>query len=212
MRAKLGVLFYTVIPLIQAAVMPLLEDLKSFLRLCVPSLKPQLAMAKSFDDVMEVVREKCTIINISWLETIINKYNIEEAKAHISAFKLEVDKFCKNVRLTICQDKSFTSNLSSLLKCETIQFTLSWEIDKSTLYEIRGLLWKAFEDMTNEVLVKEINGGNSIIVTCHAPRNVMDILLLKANMSLGELQKMGLIKLTIGYYTVWNERTMVRDK
>ena len=212
MTAKLGDLFCTVIPLIQAAVMPLLEDLKSFLGFCFPKLKPQLAMAKSFDGVMELVREKCTVINISCLEIIINKYNIEGAKAHISAFKSEVDKFCKNVRLTICQDKSFMSNLSSLLKCETIQFTLRWEIDKSTFSDISGLLWKAFEDMTNEVLVKEVKSGNSIIVTCYAPRNVMDVLLLKANMSLGELQKMGLIKLTIGYYTVWNERTMVRER
>lgn len=212
MIVKLGILFYTVIPLIKVAVMPLLEDLKSFLGMCYLELKPQLAMAKSFDGVVDLVRKKCTIINICCLETIIDKYNIEEAKAHISAFKSEVDKFCKNVRLTICQDKSFMSNLSSLLKCETIQFTLRWEIDNSTFYEINGLLWKAFEDMTNEVLIKEVKRYNSIIVTCHAPRNVMDVLLLKANMSLGELQKMGLIKLTIGYYTVWNESTMVRDK
>ena len=122
MKAKLGILFVTVIPLIQVAVM--LKELKNFLGMCFPELKPQLSITESFDGVMELVKERCTIINICCLETIINHYNIEKAKAHITNYNLEIDKFCKNVRLSVIEDQNLVSSLSSLLKCETIQFVL----------------------------------------------------------------------------------------
>ena len=38
----------------------------------------------------------------------------------------------------------------------------------------------------------------------------MDVLLMEAEKNLNLLRKMGLIKLTIGYCTVWDERT--KDK
>ena len=205
MRAKLGILFSTVIPLIQVAVMPLLKELKDFLGMCFRELKPQLSITESFDGVMELVKDKCTIINICCLETIINKYNIEEAKAHITTYKSEVDEFCKNVRLSV----SMTSS-SFLLKCETIQFVLEWEPDEYTLQDIRYLLWKAFENMASRVLVIVAEKGNSIVVTCYAPRIIMDVLLIKVEFNLKELQKIGLIKLTLGYYIVWDGHT--RDK
>ena len=41
---------------------------------------------------MEVVEEKCTVVNIGYLETIINHYNVEEAKVHITTYKSEVDE------------------------------------------------------------------------------------------------------------------------
>ena len=203
MRAKLGILFSTVIPLIQVAIM--LKELKGFLGMCFRELKPQLSITESFDGVMELVKGKCTIINICCLETIINKYNIKEAKAHITTYKSEVDEFCKNVRLSV----SMTSS-SFLLKCETIQFVLEWEPDEYTLQDIRDLLWKAFENVASRVLVKVVKKGNSIVVICHAPQSIMDILLMKAEFNLKELQKIGLIKLTLGYYIVWDGHT--RDK
>ena len=205
MRAKLGILYSTVIPLIHVAVMPLLKELKDFLGMCFRQLKPQLSITESFDGVMELVKEKCTIINICCLETIINQYNIEEAKAHIITYKSEVDEFCKNVRLSV----SMTSS-SFLLKCETIQFVLEWEPDEYTLQDIRDLLWKAFENVASRVLVKVAEKGNSIVVICHAPRNIIDVLLMKAEFNLKELQELGLIKLTLGYYIVWDGHT--RDK
>ena len=58
--------------------------------------------------------------------------------------------------------------------------------------------------MAKRVLVKVVKKGNSIIVTCHAPQSIMDALLMKAELNLKELQKLGLIKLTLGYYIVWD--------
>ena len=62
-----------------------LEKLKKFLGRCIQELKPQLSIAKSLDDVMELDEEKYTVVNIGYLETIINHNNIVEAKVHITS-------------------------------------------------------------------------------------------------------------------------------
>ena len=190
--------------------LPKLEKLKKYLGRCFRELKPQLSLAESFDDVMEVVKEKCTVVNIGYLETIINHYNVEEAKVHITTYKSEVDKLCEEIKLSVYQKENFMTGPSSLLKCETIKFVLEWETDKHTFNEIRELLWKAFGKMDKRVLVKHIDEGNSIIVTCYAPENAINILLMEAQKNLHILIKMGVIKLTIAFHTVWDERS--KDK
>ena len=210
MRAKLGALIITALPLIESALTSKLKELKTFLRMSFQELKPQLATAESFEDVMYIVREKCTIINIACLEAVINHYKIEEAKDHIAAYKVEVDRFCEEVKIRVCENEEFTTNPSSLLKCHTIEFLLEWNIDEHTLNEIQDLLWKAFGSMAKRVLVKKAEESKSITVTCYAPRNVMDILLMEAEKNLDVLIKMGLIKLSIGYHIVCDAHT--RDK
>ena len=224
MRATFGKLIHTVAPLIKSAIISLpslpepsllenclpLEELKLFLKRCFEELKPQLSIAKSFDDIMDIVQEKCTIINIACLETVIDHYNIEEAKAHITAYKSMVDKFCEEVKLSVCKDKDFMSSPSSLLKHETIEFVLEWEPDSRSLYQIKVLLRKAFQDIAKFVQVRYIKEGNSIIVTCYAPQNIMHLLLMEAQKNLHNLIKMGVIKLTITFHTIWDERS--RDK
>lgn len=213
MRGKFGQFFHTVVPLIKSAVLPSslfsrkassLKELRKFLGRCFRELKPRLSLSKSFDDIMEIVEEKCTIINIVCLETIINHYNIEKAKMYAKAYQLEVDKFCENVKISICESRDFTTGPSSLLKCETIEFVLEWKADEHSLKEIEELLWKAFESMAKRVLVKQAKKGNSITVTCYAPRNIMDLFQLEAEKNLDILKQMGVTKLTMGYHIVWD--------
>ena len=200
MRGKLGQLILTLLPLIKSAVLPPLEKFKRCLRICFPELKPQLSIAESFDDVMELVRDKCSIINIACMETIVDHYKIKDAEIHIAKYKSEVEDFCRNIKLDVCQNESLLTSQAPLLKCETIEFVLKWETDEHTLSEIERVLWKAFGDMAKNVLVKDAREGNSIIVTCYVPRHIMDILLMEAKKNLDVLIKMGLIQLTIGYH------------
>ena len=221
LRGKFGGLKHTLAPLIKSAVMKVssmktsvfspLEDFKGYLQRCFQELKPQLVAAESFENVLKIVEQKCTIINVGYLETIVEYYNIEEAKSHIADYKTAVTNFCEEVKLSVCKNENFmTDHSSSLLKCETIEFVLEWEIDKCTLKEIKDLLQVAFGSMAKRVLVKTVGESNSIIVTCYAPRNIMDVLLMESEKNLDLLKKMGLISLTIGYCTVWNVYT--RDK
>ena len=210
MRMKFGTLFYTVTPLIVKGI-PSLEDLKTYLRMCFRELRPLLAIAESFNDVMEIVQDKCTIINICCLEGIVNQFNITEAKVHITKYNTAVDEFCEKIKADVCCNQSFMiSSSSHHLTCETIVFVLEWEANKYTLIDNRGLLSKAFKDMAKSVQVRSIKEGNSIIVTCYAPQRLIDLLLITAEENLDALKEMGLIKLILGYHIIYDKRQ--RDK
>ena len=214
MRMKFGKLFYTVAPLIAKRI-PSLEELKTYLRMCFRELRPLLTIAESFNDVMEIVQDKCTIINICCLEGIVDQYDIGEAKVHITNYNTSVDTFCEKIKADVCCKQNFMISTSShQLTCETIVFILEWKTDEHTLFDIRGLLSKAFKDMAKSVQVRTIKEGNSIIVTCYAPHYMMDILLLTAKENLDVLKEMGIIKLTLSYCTIYDkcQRDKVRDE
>ena len=209
-----GSLMMKVSPLIKAGI-PSLEDLKIFLRRCCRELRPQLLIAESFDDVMDLVQDKCTIINVCCLEAIVNHYKITEAKQHIEEFKTTVDTFCEKIKTDICLKQNFKiASFSHHLTCETIEFVLEWEVDKYTLRDIKHLLSKAFGDMAKSVQVRAVNDGNSIIVTCYAPLSLMNFLLTAAERNLNVLKENGVIKLTFGYHTIYDkhQRDKVRDE
>ena len=213
MKVTFGNLIETVAPLIAKAI-PSLKELKTYLRRCFRELKPQLSSAESFDDVMELVEDKCTIINSCCLEAIVDHYNITEAKRHITEFKTAVDKFCEKVKTDICINQNFKVTSSYHLTCETIEFVLEWKTDEYTLSHIKDLLSKAFKDMAKSVQVRAIKEGNSIIVTCYAPQYMMDILLITAEENLDILKEMRVKKLTLGYCTIYDkhQRDKVRDE
>ena len=155
-----GNLIEAVSPLIEASI-PSLKDLKKYLWRCFQDLRSQLAIAESFDDVMDLVQDKCTIINVCCLEVIVNHYNITVAKPHIKEFKTAVDTFCEQIKTDICLKQNFKiASFSHHLTCETIEFVLEWEVDKYTLRNIKDLLSKAFKDMAKSVQVRAINDGS----------------------------------------------------
>ena len=69
---------------------------------------------------MKVIEQKCTVVNIDYLETIIDHYNIEKAKAHITSYKSEVDRICENIKLR----RILMKDTSLCIKCETVNFAL----------------------------------------------------------------------------------------
>ena len=80
---------------------------------------------------MDVVQEKCTTINVAYLEAIIEHYKMENTKTDITFYKLKVDIFCQDVKLSVCKNEDFMPDLSSLLKCENIGFVLEWKMEQS---------------------------------------------------------------------------------
>lgn len=121
----------------------------------------------SFNDVMRIIEGKCSTINITVLEEIVEHYSIEEAKVHILAYKMKVEGFCslKNV-LRICNNAELMILYSSRLTYDTIIFTINWNIDSRTLYDVRGVLTKAFSSIANRievVTIREVGGGWSPI-------------------------------------------------
>ena len=204
MRVTFGNLIDKVAPLIEAGI-PSLDELKKYLRRCFQELAPQLSKAKSFDDIIDIVQDTCTIINICCLEAIVDRYEITEAEKHITEFKKQVDTFCEKVKADICLNQNFKTASSSHLTCESIEFVVEWKTNERTLRYIKGLLSKAFKGMAKSVQVRAVNEGNSIIIICYAPLRLMDFLLMVAKNNLDLLKEMGVIKLTIGYHIIFDK-------
>ena len=211
MRADYGKLMEKVVPIVVKSISSL-RTLKKFLQRCFPELTHQLAIAKSFNSVMDLVEDKCTIINVACLEAIVDHYDITEAKNHIEDFKKLVDDFCEKIKANVCCNQSFKiPSFSQPLICETIVFVLEWEADKHTISDIKRLLAKAFKDLVNSVQVRAINEGESIIITCYAPQHMMDILLMTAKENLEQLKAIGLSRLSFGYYTIFDIHVSMSD-
>ena len=180
-----------------------LKQLKIYLQRSYRELKPQLAHAKSSDDVITIIVEKYNIINVDCLEAVVDRLEITEAESHISAYKKTVIIFCEEVSLNMCYNESFKTDLSScLLTCETIQLTLEWKAHKHKLKDIQELLTKLFEDNHNRIYVTDIREENFIIVTCYTPQHMVSVLLMEVNENRQAVEECDVIRLTIGYYTV----------
>jgi hypothetical protein len=201
-QQSLGSLLHRVAPLIEASV-PSINDLKKFLGRCDPDIKGLLKQAVSFDDVFDIVENKCSIINITIIEKIVDEYSVEEAKSHISTYEEELQEFC-DVKICNVQLQKYPV---ALLSCETIKFILDWEVSKCTLQRIKGLLCKAFHNFNKKVEVITINEVNSVAIICYAPCHLIEILLMEVEANIDILKDMGLLKLTAGYYTVYDKYT-----
>ena len=206
MKSIFQTLIDTITPLITESI-PSIKELKSFLQRYYTELKPQLSLAESFNDVIAAVQSKCTIINVTCFEAIVEHYNIEKAKCHITAYKSILDKFCEEFKLSEFKHEQLLAGLPSLLKCETVAFVLEWRDNDYSLDMIRVLLQKAFQNMATRVQIRAIKVDNMIFVTCYAPRHIIDVLLMEGRKNLDVLREMGVIKLTISYYTLWDECT-----
>ena len=188
-----------------------LRELKMYLQRSFRELKPQLAHAKSSDDVVAIIVGKYNIINVDCLEAIVDHLDVKEAKDHITAYKKKADEFCKEISLSMCCNENFKAvSLSCLLTCETVQFTLKWNADEHKLIEVQDLLTSLFKSNHDRVYITDIIMDIHIIVTCYVPKHIVDVLLIETTKNV--VKEFELLKLTIGYSRVLDESEKVEVK
>ena len=149
-----GEFTHTIVPLIDGGITSL-EEFKTFLERCSEEeLKLRLSKAESFYDVMVLaIKEKCTVTNIDCLEKIVDHYNIENVRPHITTYKSSVDKICMEFKDNVLN----VTSVSTSFKYESITFVLGWQRkDDLTLDDIKGLLRKTFGDMAYIVSFKYV--------------------------------------------------------
>ena len=205
MRVKFGITFNKIRDAINDTSLTV-KRLKYFLQDCYPELTPKLTCPSSdtIDGILDVVKEKCTLIDVCILEAIAERFDITKADIHIKAYKDTIDEFCQTVTVRLCLDESFEMSKSSSLKCETATFVLEWNPDETSLADIKNLLSIAFERLNKRVKVIVIREGNSITVTCTFSFGLTASLISKAQETLELVKKEGLIRMTIGYCIIYD--------
>ena len=206
MRLKFGTTFNKIRNAIKQASVTV-DDLSGFLRDCYPDLTRLLegSANNSIDDVLDIVKGKCTLIDVCVLEAIADRFNIIEAETYIRDYKDAIDEFCHTVTIRLCLDECLEVSKSSPLKCETAKFVLEWDPDQTSLADIKNLLSVAFERLKKRVKVIIVNEGNSIIVTCSFPYSLLGPLIAKAQETLEFVKRKGLIRLSISYCVIYDK-------
>ena len=218
-RAAFAIFFTKVRDVFNAAQLPV-DKLKRSLQDYNPRLMSQLTDANSIDDVLDIVRKKCSLINITCLEVIVDSFNLLEAKKHIEDYKNELNKFCDNISARLALAETFeVVSTSSPLKCETIEFVLDWEFEedyalRDALRDVEDILTVSFERLAKIVQVKVFVKVHSITVTCTFPFILTTLLIAKAQETLESLKERGLIKLIVGHCVVFDKykRDEVRNE
>ncbi|XP_019852670.1 PREDICTED: uncharacterized protein LOC109582420 isoform X1 [Amphimedon queenslandica] len=182
------------------------QELKGFLQILTSNsdIKEKLNACQSKGDVMQIIIDHCSLVDLTLLEGIIDRFKIEEsAKEHITEYKETVKVFCSDISLRSLLNE--TISCPSSLQCETLRFSVDKSVDERTLKDVQDLTKIAFESNSSCIRVVVIKEGNSFIITCSFPLALSESLIATALKNLEQLKKEGLIKLTIGYSTIYSQ-------
>ena len=182
-----------------------LESLKKHFLNCYQYLQAQISECNTIEEFFNIVQRKCNLTDISVLKGVVEHTGIPEVKAHVDSYQQAIDTFCKEIHVQFSFEESFLA--SRPLNGETIEVTVDWDKDEDwehTLNDVKLLLSAAFGRLSIHVQLVFIKPKNSIVIICSFPIHLTGLLIAEAISNLKLLKKQGLLKLTIGYCTIWN--------
>ena len=152
------------------------------------------------ESLLQIMTEECSLIDISFLGGIVERFEIQEAKPIIKRYTMMLDDFCKNVSLHF---NEFISNYP-ILDGERITIEVNKKVNDKTLNDIDDLLHIAFEKLSHNVKVVVIRESNSFIIVCSFPLFLTDFLIAAAIKNIELLKDEGVQQLTIGYVNMYS--------
>ena len=203
MRIHLGSTFRAVDKAICSINPPLdCKEIKKFICFIRSDLKVEIDTCVEVDEVLLVIREHCSLLNIELLEVLVKDFNIESAKKAIQDYEAQLKIFTNRVKGKFCLEQKIA--LCSSLKCETITVTVDKDVEQICFEDIDVLMKLAFETLSSNIRVHVIRRDNSFTITCSFPLTLSASLISTALKNLKALKERGIIKLTIGYCTVYD--------
>lgn len=179
-------------------------DLVEFLGDTFDELQPRLVHTSKISQVLKIIRQESTIVDISYLEELVKYFKVDDAKEDIKKYQQMIEETSKDLPLHVYFDAHFKP-FSTLLQRNTIMFVLEWEPSSKHLQNIHDLLSKAFGRLAKVIHVVKIEKSNSIMVKCYAPHKIMTDLMKRA--ILKYLEDEGVLSLFVGYYTILDHKS-----
>ena len=213
MRSKLGIIFFRVRRIFNNTKNVDIDEVKELISDLFPDLKSELSEKTTISEVLDVVKRKCNIMDISPLENLAFEFNIEDAEPIIKSYKEEAKDFCKSVSVSLCLDEKLQAVATpSRLLCETVVFVFNWDPDKYTLQDIKDVLdeLEPLNKFKYRLQIDKVNPGQSVVVTCYCPAEYTGSLIMAVLKKIGMLQREGLKEFIVGKDTVW-DTTQVRN-
>ena len=213
MRSKLGTTIFRVRRIFNKKTNVLnIDEVKELISEWFPDLKPQLSDKTTIGAVLDVLKRKCNIMDISPLEDLAFEFNIEDAEPVIKSYKEEAKDFCKSVSVSLClgQELQAVATPSRLL-CETVVFVFNWDPEEHALQDINDVLdeLEPLNRFKYRLQIDKVGPGRSVVVTCYCPAEYTGSLIMAVLDKRDTLQRKGLEEFIVGNCTIWNA-TQVR--
>ena len=177
------------------------REIKNFIVYFRPDLKAEIDTCEKADEVLNVIRNNCSLLNIKLLEAVVDEF-IKDAEEAIVDYKEHLKKFSEELKVNFCLEEKIA--LCSSLKCETVTVTVDKKADETCFKDIDDLMTLAFETLSSSIRVHVIRRDNSFTIICSFPLTLSESLISTALKNLRILKEKGIIKLTIGYCTVYD--------
>ena len=201
-RTEFGAMFYQIRSVIAGKELNP-DEVKKLICDCFADLKPKLECKKVLEDILDVVKEKCNLIDVHCLEVLLTTFKIPEGQALLDSYKEAVEKFCQSMPARLCVDQILqVVKTPTRLASETVVFVLDWNPDEATLEDIKNLLSKSLD--TN-FIIEKIGTDRSVVVTCYCPAEYTGSLITTVLEKIEILQKRGLKEFIVGNCTVWDD-------
>uniref|UniRef100_A0A1X7T3Z1 SH3 domain-containing protein n=1 Tax=Amphimedon queenslandica TaxID=400682 RepID=A0A1X7T3Z1_AMPQE len=182
---------------------PPLKDLLTFIEDFNSDLEAELSVISDLQDIMRLIRKNCCLINIVILEAVVEHFEINDAQTYIDDYKREIKEFCRNLSVDLCLNEPFdVVRASPPLKCETATYVLGWEATEHKLKDVTDIVSKSSGKFVKLISIKSTQ---SITITCSFPHSLTEALIIKLSETLELLIKNDLMKLTVGYCTIWKK-------
>ena len=178
------------------------ENLKRYVG-HIETLRPHLTHCQNINEIIELIGDHCSLINVGLLEGVVKKCKVKKAESAIQEYKNEIESFHEEGRpLRQFLDQYLAP--ASPLQCETATILVHKEVKDYELRDINILMTVAFETLAPNVRVHIIKEGNSFTITCSFPVLLSESLIATALDNIDSLIERGVKKLTIGYGTVYD--------
>lgn len=168
-------------------------------------LKCHLQSLSTIEEILVLVTEKCTLLDIRYIELMVDVFNVQELKPELHKYQESLETFCDTITLDLCCNQSFEGKThGEQLICDTIEFILNWKPQECLLSDVKLILSKGFEKMAKQIKILTVDESHSVRVVCYAHHSIHPLLIVKAQQNLQNLLDNGLKKLTIGFSIIWD--------
>ena len=166
-------------------------------------LKSHVVYCHKIEEIIQLIGNNCSLINIVLLEGVAERFKVEEAKTALQRYRDEIERFYQEGQpLRNFLDKRL--NLGSPLHCEMATVTVHKSVDEFDLKDIDILMTVAFQRLVPNIKVVVIQEDNSFTITCSFPLALSESLITTALENIEALIERGVQRLTIGYCTVYD--------
>ena len=170
----------------------------------LPKVGSTIQNFEDIEEILDVIEESCSCTNVEIIRGIAEEYNCHDVLQDIDEYMRLIDKFTDELRDSLKKRLPMylcSGHAKEPLICERLEFTLKWDVDKTSFESIEFLLNKAFEGIAKKIDVICISGG-SVTVLCYIPRSLVQLAIYKAQKNMEFLEKQRVIQLSIGYMTL----------